>query len=955
MPYDMQINAGVTGVDQVERLGAATEQQTARTTRLNEAIQQYMLSNDKLLEKYVQMQAQEVRLESLREQHRMQTERLAAAESLLAKGIEESTVAAIVGARAQDGLASSTGRMTSSTMAATAALRELEGGMSIRAAGNFLMTIQGVGTALQAAFPLVGAVALLGVLDQMGNKLGIHLDFWNDIARAQKDSHAELQKATAEYDRQLQQLKEIQKQERRRSLIAKDPKNGAMMADVADATDVGDVSSISSRVQSLRQDLDSLRRMASPTKLLPLRPEDMVRAGLMGVDTIGEAEARIPDTQKALIAAEAGLRTAMEQLRLDGEKVDEDIAKKREEANRKSLQVEQQIAELRKRGLEAYEAAALGNNPIARAMAAQSKVGIDKADEIRRLTAEGRPLTAQERTDVDLAFFYRGLAASADLQAAINKDAHDRAERIKDVPMPWDRMEMLKAMRLDVREGQEDPDSIFSFRATLPRIPPPPGYRSPEQQLRDSRDDERRFFGTFRASAALSGMPEGDQVEATYQARLHFADEEMKAQLRIADAKKDIAAREDALDEAQQKRYDAALEREQALLEIAVKEKDQFASTVVGLVGAARSGGSAGVGRFFMGELNKIEDTVVGNLARMAYGDPTKGTGLSGLIPHAQSGFLSKLLQGTAFGPDPLKSAGLTLSAAGAKLDLAAQHLLSISSTGGGGGLVRGAASVAGSATAGFGGGGYVDPTTGDYINENGDDLTAALGDFNTLDSGLGAPMGGMPSWAGSSAGSATSSLAKVAGVAGGAFMGYQGISNILKGGTQNAIGGTGELLSGIGAILPAISSSLAIAGPIGMIAGLGLGFISSMIGDPKQNRENQISRTLQMGQYIAPVSINAAMSTSGTYMDYDRFGGLRSSDLSPFPTIQSGYLDPWNHNTIIPGRTTSSFGAPTGGTTVNISALDAKSILDRHMDIADAVLLALDRGTPLGERIQHS
>lgn len=58
-------------------------------------------------------------------------------------------------------------------MAASAELRVLEGSFvgSTRAAGAFLSSLPGVGTALQAAFPVFGAVALLGVLAQMTEKV----------------------------------------------------------------------------------------------------------------------------------------------------------------------------------------------------------------------------------------------------------------------------------------------------------------------------------------------------------------------------------------------------------------------------------------------------------------------------------------------------------------------------------------------------------------------------------------------------------------------------------------------------------------------------------------------------------------------------------------------------------------------------------------------------------------
>ena len=62
----------------------------------------------------------------------------------------------------------------SERMAASASLRVLEGNMmgSTRAAGAFLSTTLGLGPALQAAFPVIGAIALIDVLAQIPKTIG---------------------------------------------------------------------------------------------------------------------------------------------------------------------------------------------------------------------------------------------------------------------------------------------------------------------------------------------------------------------------------------------------------------------------------------------------------------------------------------------------------------------------------------------------------------------------------------------------------------------------------------------------------------------------------------------------------------------------------------------------------------------------------------------------------------
>jgi hypothetical protein len=72
------------------------------------------------------------------------------------------------------GKAKGAGHATVSSMqASSAAIRLMEGGMqnNVRAVERLISTIPGVGKALQAAFPLVGGLALAGLLARMGGEL----------------------------------------------------------------------------------------------------------------------------------------------------------------------------------------------------------------------------------------------------------------------------------------------------------------------------------------------------------------------------------------------------------------------------------------------------------------------------------------------------------------------------------------------------------------------------------------------------------------------------------------------------------------------------------------------------------------------------------------------------------------------------------------------------------------
>jgi hypothetical protein len=71
-----------------------------------------------------------------------------------------------------DGVKEIEGKTASSMQASSAAIRVLEGGMTgnIRAAERFISLLPGVGKALQAAFPVVGGIALAGVFAKIGEE-----------------------------------------------------------------------------------------------------------------------------------------------------------------------------------------------------------------------------------------------------------------------------------------------------------------------------------------------------------------------------------------------------------------------------------------------------------------------------------------------------------------------------------------------------------------------------------------------------------------------------------------------------------------------------------------------------------------------------------------------------------------------------------------------------------------
>jgi hypothetical protein len=104
-----------------------------------------------------------------------------------------------------------------------------------------------------------------------------------------------------------------------------------------------------------------------------------------------------------------------------------------------------------------------------------------------------------------------------------------------------------------------------------------------------------------------------------------------------------------------------------------------------------------------------------------------------------------------------------------------------------------------------------------------------------------------------------------------------------------------------------ALPKALAAAGPIGMIAGLGLGLFASMLPDPKKIRDQQETDTLNAARYTAPTQGNYTVDRYGRAIDTDMAGGVRIS-------VQ-----------------------------MDVSAIDSQSFMDRSPQVVDMLAGALE------------
>ncbi len=150
--------------------------------------------------------------------------------------------------------------------------------------------------------------------------------------------------------------------------------------------------------------------------------------------------------------------------------------------------------------------------------------------------------------------------------------------------------------------------------------------------------------------------------------------------------------------------------------------------------------------------------------------------------------------------------------------------------------------------------------------------------------------------------------------LAGGAIGAY---TQFKAGGAQGALNGTAALAGAAGSIL-ALSGVSGPAAPILAGVALGLQGIAMILGDPKKKRDAQINQRIANAYYDEADPMSFSMDRLGRSYDANKLGGLREI-------------------------------------TVNISALDSKSIIDARESIADALRLAVYEGHGINRAMQEA
>jgi len=345
-----------------------------------------------------------------------------------------------------------------------------------------------------------------------------------------------------------------------------------------------------------------------------------------------------------------------------------------------------------------------------------------------------------------------------------------------------------------------------------------------------------------------------------------------------------------------QRRLQIEQERTLAILNIQRQRRDEARGLASDFVGSLQDGNPAG----FLKQQGSRLLNQVGTNALTGTFQRVQGT--LGRIGAASG--LGGLLKGTLL--DPANATPIDKNTLATDRNTAALERAVIGSTVGAGGGMSGILGKLGLPTGVFGGAGS-NPLIFSAAPKS--TVTPAPGfiGLGTTEGGAVVPLGG-----------GMSKTARGVGIAGAVAGGAIGAYTQFKaGGAQGALNGSAAI-AGAAASIIALSGATGPAAPILAGVALGLQGIAMILGDPKKKRDAQINQRLTDAYYDEADPMSYSMDRLGRSYDTNKLGGLREI-------------------------------------TVNISALDSRSIVDSRESIADALRMAIYEGHGINRAMQEA
>jgi hypothetical protein len=351
---------------------------------------------------------------------------------------------------------------------------------------------------------------------------------------------------------------------------------------------------------------------------------------------------------------------------------------------------------------------------------------------------------------------------------------------------------------------------------------------------------------------------EAEAAEAGYQQRILLAKQLFDFDKAMAEKDQSRLEMAQAWANLHKETYEADFEMEQKLADIQMQRLEKFKSFAEGGFNALLSGHLVG---FAKSQAMGLADHVVGQAAGMAWPTVEKA------LPHTPEGsFWSKLLAGTPFGaklasPEKLAT---DLNTQATIDNTAAIRSWAMPTAGGGGG------------------GGLYSPVGSTFASLS---SAAVSGSGETATETWGLPTEGMNS--GGDSGEANET-AKASAASSGAFskiageamaLGAEGFgvySGIRSGGMRGDLTAAGSALAMAGTLTKMLAPALTAIPVVGQIAGMALAMVPLLFGNPQQEREEAMQKTLVESRYTAPKSTTYTMDMQGQSYDSDVAGNVR-------------------------------------------------------------------------------
>ncbi|MBX9600424.1 MAG: hypothetical protein K2X35_05450 [Bryobacteraceae bacterium] len=476
----------------------------------------------------------------------------------------------------------------------------------------------------------------------------------------------------------------------------------------------------------------------------------------------------------------------------------------------------------------------------------------------------------------------------------------------------------LRGLKEEISEGEKDVRRLAGALQTLDRI---------------DEDRVRRAARKAERMTTLAAGPGGElrAIEEAYEIRLRLARELEAIELRRAERADDAEERLKAIAEARYAREkaedEARTEREISYLELRRRSLDQYRDAAGRVFDAATASGRGGLADFGRNQLRVLERQLFVNASAEIF---QKGGQVLGRVGEASG--LGRLLAGTVFDPNnatPVERntasmKGLTESVKGLDYTLR--------------GVAAGIPAGDGGAAVPFGGLGGLLPVRGTLqgaariLNELGVPTGKLLGKSEAFFAGAGSVLsGGL--FAGLRSGDysvqvgpgramtasslgLTSTAGRVGNLVGSAALvaggGFGVAAGIREGGGKGAATAAASAL-GVAAAIPGPQQ------PFLQAAALVAGLVRGLFRDSKETRDAEITGMLNRARYAEARGVERFIDRYGQDLDYDRRGAVRVVE----------------------------------NVTIQVQALDAKSVLDRAEDIADATRLAVRRGHDLADTMR--